>query len=214
MRERPRVVIFATVLTGHAVAIYLLAVSGDVQVYPRSVKLLTFPIRLAPNFPVESPPLPQGEMTRHVPEPAPRLADEAPLPSVISTSSLPEPDPTPGEGVDWAGQAEKRSRNWVEPESAPLKFGSSGQSEDPTQELGRNIFESRSPRRAGFVEMIEPGVERRWLSSRCYREFGKRRDSVADTRPDLNPVTCLMGSGPPRDDLFDHLKPDYLKDAE
>ena len=63
-------------------------------------------------------------------------------------------------------------------------------------------------------EMIEPGVERRWINSRCYREFGTKGVQLPGALPNINPVTCLIGSGPVRDDLFDHLKPEYLKDKE
>jgi hypothetical protein len=73
------------------------------------------------------------------------------------------------------------------------------------------VFERGPPHRAGDIEIFERGFERRWVSSSCYQEYGVPRDPLARTIPRVNPVHCLSGSRAVDMDLFDHLKPGYLK---
>ncbi|HWL62770.1 MAG TPA: hypothetical protein VNQ32_08225 [Steroidobacteraceae bacterium] len=220
MRDRPRVLILTAILGGHASAIYLLMTGVVAQRDNPRPEFLSYSIRLTPMLIPEIKVQPEGSdlesELRESSQPA-ELAIVLPEEDQVSTAvSLPtlDDEPEPWKRIDWASQAEQSTRAWSEPDSGPMKFGSTDEDEEPSDDPPRNIFEGNSPRRAGIVEMIEPGVERRWINSRCYREFGRKRDQVAGTRPDLNPVSCLIGSGPVRDDLFDHLKPDYLKGQE
>jgi hypothetical protein len=68
--------------------------------------------------------------------------------------------------------------------------------------------------RAGEIQVLVPGIERRWLSERCYMEFGHPPELFAGRGPRVNPVRCNVGPDEVRGDLFDHLKPDYLKQRE
>lgn len=218
MRERPRLLILATVLSGHAIAIYLMALRFEVQRDSRNVELLSIPIHLTPIQTPEGREQPEGDVVEYMPREATHPADwrpiDVPAPAQATAITLPSLEPLSGERIDWAAQAEQMARKWSEPDPRPMNFGASGQEDEPAEAPAPNFFKSNSPRRAGYSEMLAPGVERIWTSSRCYREFGIPPDRVAGTRPDLNPLTCLGGSGPVRDDLFDHLKPDYLKAQE
>jgi len=59
--------------------------------------------------------------------------------------------------------------------------------------------------------MIGPGIERRWVSGRCYWEFGRPPDLLWSPGPRINPLRCMAGSGSADGDLFEHLKPKYLQ---
>jgi hypothetical protein len=220
MRKQPRVLILSLVLLGHTAAIYVLMAGVPTRADDRVAAFPTIAIRLLPM------PAPGPGTRPEVFETAssvPRATDPADLPEVILVNgdlagtalSLPPPETEPGprERIDWASQAAQAARQWAEPDSGPMQFGPAIPGDEP-KDPPRNIFESNSPRRAGYIEMIEPGVERRWISSRCYREFGAKGVQFPGALPTINPVTCLIGSGPVRDDLFDHLKPEYLKDRE
>lgn len=220
MRKQPRVFILSLVLLGHGAAIYVLMAGVPTRSDNRVPSFPTIAIRL---MPMPAP----GPGTRpevfDTASRAPRAIDPADLPEVVLVNddlagtaiSLPslETEPGPRERIDWASQAAQTARRWSEPDSGPMKFGPANPGDEPT-DPSRNIFESNSPRKAGYIEMIEPGVERRWINSRCYREFGRKGVQLPGALPNINPVTCLIGSGPVRDDLFDHLKPEYLKDNE
>jgi hypothetical protein len=220
MRKPSRVLTASLVLIGHAFAIYLLMAGVATRPDNRVAESSTIAIRLMPVSAPERSARPEFfEPESRVPGPT----DPADLPEIVLVNddmagtaiSLPSPQPEPGsrERIDWASQAEQAARRWSEADSGPMKFGPANPRDEPA-DAPPNFFEGNSPRKAGYIEMIEPGVERRWINSRCYREFGTKGVQLPGALPNINPVTCLIGSGPVRDDLFDHLKPEYLKDKE
>ena len=217
MRDPRRALVLAVILLGHAVAVYLLSVRID-RPQPRpDAEFLSLPIRLMPlPEPPRSTTPPREGPDRLVIEPRRPVNEDAPPdPTERSTAiTLPSAEVESQDPINWIGQMEARAKGFGDPAPGPMEFGLDTNQPQPEEPAPLNIFRSNSPRRAGYVEMLEPGVERRWVSSRCYRDFGKPALIIPGTRPDLNPMTCLVGEGPVRDDLFDHLKPDYLQDQE
>lgn len=215
-RDRPRALILATIILGHTVVIYLLWMRVEEPPEIQETVLLSVPITLLPIPDPEVPVSPQDV----VPEPLPRTPRPAEervandLPAAIEQILVPSQtaEPVAIQLPDFAGDAEKTARAWADSNADSRGFNPAAPAREPANAPGRNIFRLDTPRRAGYTEMLGPGIERRWSNSRCYRDFGVPPDRVAGTRQDLNPLTCLVGPGSLRDDLFDHLKPDYLQD--
>jgi hypothetical protein len=128
--------------------------------------------------------------------------------------TLSAPAPESQVSADWATRAGNIARQLAEQDSGARAFGQGAGKDGLREPAAPNFFELDSPRKAGYIEMLGPGVERRWINSRCYRDFGRPPDRIAGTRPDLNPTNCLVGPGAVRDDLFDHIKPGYLEDKD
>lgn len=223
MRDPPRTLFLAVILLGHTAAIYLLSIRFERPQQRQNAEFASLPIRLMPLPEVPRTTAPRrGGVEQLVIGPTRPLDD--PLDDVphqpterSETITLPSPEAesqAARDPISWIGQMQAGTGGWGEPDPGTMEFGLEAHQPDPEEPPSLNIFRSNSPRRAGYVEMLEPGVERRWVSSRCYREFGKPSLVIPGTRPDLNPLTCLTGKGPVRDDLFDHLKPDYLKQED
>ena len=220
MRKQPRVLIASLVLLGHVLAMYLLIAGVSARLDHRVPEFATIAIRLMP-IPAQERSARTEVLEPESSVPAPTVPAELPeivlvnddLSGAAITVPTPQTEPAPRQRIDWALQAAQAARRWAEPDSGPMKFGPAQPGDEP-DDPPRNIFESNSPRKAGYIEMIAPGVERRWINSRCYREFGTQGVQLPGALPNINPVTCLIGAGPVRDDLFDHLKPEYLKDKE
>lgn len=216
LREPPRVLFVVIILLGHVAAIQLFSIriegpSGAQRAAPSAmpIHLMLMTSREMPlaadrgESGVSSMVAPVHGMTEALPESLPESTAII-LPSTASVAG-------PVESTDWVAESGRIARQLAEATSGSRAFGDGAEEERLPDAAAPNFFESKSPRKAGYVEMLGPGVERRWISSRCYREFGKPRDRIAGTRADLNSTQCLVGPGPVRDDLFDHLKPDYLE---
>jgi hypothetical protein len=213
LRDPSRVVFVAIILLGHAAAIHVLMVRIEVRPADQQAGLVALPVHLVPLPPPERATSPERHALptqRRMVPPGRRLTIEPPREAAISNPSL---DADANVRPDWAAQGERIARQWPQTDPGRRTFGNTVQDEPPDP-VAPDIFENKSPRRAGYAEMIAPGVERRWISERCYREFGRPPDRIAGTRADLNPITCLISQGPVRSDLFDHLKPEYLKKRE
>jgi hypothetical protein len=115
-----------------------------------------------------------------------------------------------GARVDWNGLADESVPQWDLSTSGHREFGAMPKEEASSQEAPVEFFRKS---RAGEIEMIGPGLERRWISDRCYMEFGHPPDLFFSLAPKANMAYCLAPRLP-RDDLFDHLKPEYLKPKE
>jgi len=205
----PRLLFGAVIIAGHAAAIYVLTlrVDWDRDIGPSLLAVMPISISLTPILG-----LPRDEARLEIPrEVNPRIAArELEPPEFEAQAASPGRETDTGKRADILTSFGRSGRHWADVDSKPLEFGRL-QEDDPSTPTNRNFFEGTSPRRAGFIEMLESGVERRWISSRCYREFGKSRTAPLGAASDLNPITCLVGpGGSPRSDLFDHLKPEYF----
>lgn len=217
----PRALILAAILVGHAGVIYLMSLRTEGPEEMPKMEILTIPIHLMPLAANQGPPPPEGDAapsaprTRRLPQNVPEEVSPARTQQSVAIT-LPPPDTAlqAGPEIDWAAQADRMNSDWAD-SGPPLKAsGRVNEDDEPAGSSVRGIFERNSPRQAGYVEMLAPGVERRWSNSRCYRDFGVPADRIAGTRSDLNPLNCITGPSAVRDDLFDHLKPDYLQDRE
>lgn len=114
---------------------------------------------------------------------------------------------------DWDVEAEKNKQHSGRSTSGQRTFGKAEHDGDPDGPPNASL-ETTSPRRAGYIEVLGPGFERHWLSSRCYREFGGPPSLLAASGFKAHPITCLTGSGSVDGALFDHLKPEYLRQKD
>ncbi len=112
----------------------------------------------------------------------------------------------PEAAIDWVEEGKEAARRLPNVSTDP---------QESTDREPKGIFERETTRhRAGDIEVIGQGIElieRRWINSRCYREFGNMPELRASAGPKVNPIRCNLGSSVPDGSLFDHLKPDYLK---
>jgi hypothetical protein len=215
------VLFIVIVLLGHAAAIHFFSLRIAGSRTARTAQPMALPIRLVLT-PLREEPAPQARSSNSE---APRSATSAvevahdarlEMPEESRAITLPSSDMNPdaGERRDWGAAAGRIAQQLVEAGSGPMQFGAAGEEEELREPAAPNFFELDSPRKAGYVEMLGPGRERRWINSRCYRDFGKPPYTIPGTRPDLNPINCMVGPGAVRSDLFDHLKPDNLKDQD
>lgn len=160
-------------------------------------------------------------------DPAPIRKSKAPAPTIkaqpSSTEStaiaiaepqqVPDTEDTPAPQVDWAKEAATAIQKMSQSKPEPGKFGDPPQEESSSESEPLGVFaKQRQPRRrAGLIEEPGPGIERRWISEKCYREFGQPPELFAAQGPRVNPVHCMLGPSSVDGDLFDHLKPKYLK---
>jgi hypothetical protein len=139
----------------------------------------------------------------------PRAASEVPLNPQTNAPASPSIEDSAGARKDWTGaavEADRQISRWKH-----NGFGEGPADEPLSAKKPLGVFERGSPHRAGDIELFEDGVERRWVSSRCYRDFGGPPDSLARRNPGLNLLHCSAGPREVDGDLFDHLKPGYLK---
>lgn len=219
MREPPRLLFITIILLGHAAAIQFLSVRIEVLRSEDTSGQLALPIRILLAPPPEANRPSAEQVNRIAPANAARrnveraqVELEERQPSTAITLPAPMLEPESQVRPDWAAQAGQIARQLAGQGFGPHSFGQGGEEDELREPAAPNFFELDSPRKAGYIEMLGPGIERRWISSRCYRDFGRPPDRIAGTRPDLNPINCMVGPGAVRDDLFDHLKPDYLEE--
>lgn len=205
LRARPRLLFIVIILLGHAAALHFFSIRIADSRSVRRAQPMALPIRLVLTPLPQKSAQPARVSTREVPR------DVATPVQMSADIRLEQPV---ADRPDWGVEAGRIARQLAETGSGPKVFGQAGEADEPGEPAVPNFFESESPRKAGYVEMLGPGLERRWINSRCYREFGRPPDRIAGTRPDLNPIQCMVGPGSPRSDLFDHLKPDNLKDRD
>ncbi len=207
--DPPRLVFLAVILAAHAVAIYFMMRRVHVPRIASKEQIIAIPIFLAPiveSAHVEPRRVPKRPARILRPKPQEPAAINPPAPPQESNAAAPPvTTPVPGKGIslpDWTKEAKEAAQRYVREhppadDAAPTK--------PPT-----SIFDKESPHHAGDVDILAPGVERLWMNSQCYREFGHMPTRQAGGEMNAVPITCL-GPSEPRGDLFEDLKPDYLK---
>src|SRR5690606_19899098 len=95
-----------------------------------------------------------------------RVADD--LPTAVEQAIVPSQttEPVAIQLPDLAGQAEKMARAWADSNTQGRNFNPADPEREPASAPARNIFRLDTPRRAGYTEMLGPGIERRWSNSR------------------------------------------------
>ncbi len=207
--SQSRTLVWAGILAGHAVLIFVMATSRTPQRLESVAEVHSLPIYLTPL--IEEPPPIRRKVAPAPIIKAPSIAAESTAITTTEPQQVSAVDSPPMPQVDWGKEATKAIRNMAQSESGPATSADRPQDEAPSVKGPRGIFEKRSPREAGYIEELAPGITRRWLSEKCYQEFGHLPPLFADQRPAANPVRCIIGSSEPDGDLFDHLKPEYLK---
>jgi hypothetical protein len=203
---------------GHAVLILYLAGRGTVSRGVPQAEISVLPILLMPITLPEREPAQAPRLAGPVRGQLPRLGDNVVIatpPSALESTPIATPAPgttQDGEGarVDWIGLAEESVPQWDLSTPEHREFGAIPKEETSSQEKPVEFFRKS---RKGEIQMIGPGIERRWTSDRCYIEFGHPPDLFFSLAPKVNMTICLAPRLP-RDDLFDHLKPEYLKPKE
>jgi hypothetical protein len=201
--------LLAGILVAHALLIYWMAMSRISLRPERSAEFRSQPIFLMPL--IEEPPPLRRAIT---PAPAPANRSQV-VPTESTAITLVEPVPVAPAGnppdfpIDWNLEAAKAIQKMEQSDSNAVLFGDLPQAEQTTK-APHGVFEKRNPREAGYIEELAPGITRRWISEKCYQEFGHLPPLFAGQGPAVNPVRCIM-EGDPYGDLFDHLKPEYLK---
>jgi hypothetical protein len=219
--DRPRLLFSAVILLGHAATIYFLMMGiraprivrdDEFSGLPIYVMSMTEPEREKPR----KAEVADGLAAKKSPPPeSTAITTPDPLQESSTTQApVQETSNTDTTRPDWALEAQKSVRESGRSTHELKRFGSTPQDGPPSDDAPVSIFDGKSPRRAGYVESLGPGYERRWLSSRCYREFGAPPSLSGGTGFIGTPITCLIGSGPPNGHLFDHLKPKYLSEQE
>jgi hypothetical protein len=217
--RRSRWVFSTVVLLGHVVVIYFMRESVNSPRAARRDEVSAMPIYIMPLAELgrEKPRKVDTIGPIQVKRPRPResTAIAIPEPPRESTATqVPAPQPAPDLRTtqpDWVGDAE---RSVTQLERSTSERRGFVKEDGPANEAPAGVVDRKSPHRAGAIEILGPGYERRWISSRCYREFGGSPSLLAGHGFKVTPISCLVGSGPPDSDLFEHLRPEYLRRKE
>lgn len=155
------------------------------------------------DLPVSQPPASaRVSSTRSAREDAPSqepTQEESTAPTLIPRQDWEEQARVVAEAITRRAEAESQRRSF----GFPRRREQGGEPEEP------GVFE-KPPGKAGLIEEFEDGTVRQWVSDWCYRDFLREGPTVPDLIPKVVPVTCKR-RGRPRGDLFEHLKPDYLR---
>jgi hypothetical protein len=213
-RDPVRALVLAVIVLGHAVLIHFMAQHISVPRILEADGFSAVPIHLMQIVePEQAPPRRNRRENRPVASLAPLIdpvdEDNSPESREIATPPMQSATVVPGVRMDWTGEAANADQQIAQ--ARRKGFGEAPQDSMPAEKKPLGVFERGPPHRAGDIELFEDGVERRWISSRCYLDFGGPPDPLARRKPRVNPVQCMLGSSEPDGDLFDHLKPRYLK---
>lgn len=147
-----------------------------------------------------------------------RTSPSGPVPP--PTASPPDMQPASGEApapaVDWKSSGAGAARGAVESLIREEGYRPLGPREQRKYALPTPPTIFQQPKHElGDAEMDPLNYDLVWHNDRCYTELGKPVTPRADARVgNANPPKCkLIGLGKKetRGDLFEHLKPDYLK---
>jgi hypothetical protein len=206
-RNPQRLLALLLVVLGHSVLIYLIAMHGH--------SARTVVVDEVPSIPIYLTPLMEVEQE------APRKADVAdhttskkPLRKESISITLPVKQPTQIAEIsrqDWASEAQEAARRMANSVAPRRGFGKPPEEDVVIDKPPVGIFERGSAHRAGDIEMIGPGIERRWYSDRCFQEYGHLPDLFPAPGLRINPVRCTRGPRNADGTLFEHLTPEYLK---
>jgi hypothetical protein len=202
-----RLLALLLVVFGHAVLIYLIA-SQSHALRPETVDEFTsVPIYLTPTV------QPEREAPRKA-DVADQLRRKTLLRKESTAIALPVPESIPIADAalpDWSHEAEEAARRMANPVVQRRGFGKPPEDDVVADKPPVGVFERGPSRRMGDIEMIGPGIERRWYSANCFQEFGHLPDLFPAPGLRVNPVRCLVGPRDADGTLFEHLKPEYLK---
>ncbi len=206
--SQSRTLVWVGIIAGHAVLIYLMATSRTPHRLDRVEEFHSQPIYLLP-FIEEPPQVPRADVPAPAIRPRPVVAESTAI-TIAEPQQVPAVENAQAPQVDWANAATTAIQNMARNATVPETFGERKQEEAPAKGPP-GIFEKQSPREAGYTEELAPGITRRWLSEKCYMEFGHLPELFPTPGPKFIPVRCIVGSAEVEGKLFDHLKPDYLK---
>jgi hypothetical protein len=210
-----RAMIVAVIVLGHGALMFFMAQHVSVRQFPAGQKFSALPIHL---IQIGEPDQVQPGRSRQESSPVETSSAQQSNPgdvnnltesTEISSSGRESLEEVPGVRMDWTGAAAEADQRISQ--SRRKGFGEGSQDNQTSGRKTLGVFERGPPHRAGDIEMFEDGVERRWVNSRCYRDFGGPPDPLARRSPRVNLLNCLMGPREVEGDLFDHLKPGYLQ---
>jgi hypothetical protein len=205
-----RTLIFVAILASHAVLVYVMATSSTGMRPDIDNGFHSQPIYLIP-FIEELPPIPKEKLPAPTIETQSYSTGSASI-EFVAPQEAPDSLGTQSRTIDWTKEAEIAIQEMSQSKPGSQNFRDRPEEDPPSGKKPLGVFERKPTHRAaGVIEKLGPGLERRWLSERCYIEFGHLPDLVRGTAPRVNPVRCIMGSSSVDGDLFDHLKPGYLK---
>jgi hypothetical protein len=213
-RDPARAMALVVILLGHAVLIHFMAQHVSASRILEAEEFSAHPIHLLQIVePEQEPPRRSRQESRPVALPAPQIdpdeQGQSPESTEIGAPQQQTVAEVPRAQMDWTGAAAKADQQIAQ--SRRKGFGAAPQDDPPSEKKPLGLFERGPQHRAGDIEMFEDGVERRWVSSRCYRDFGGPPNPLARRNPRVNPLHCLLGPSAVDEDLFDHLKPGYMK---
>jgi hypothetical protein len=213
-RDPARALVLAVILFGHAVLIHFMAQHISVPRITAEGGYSSVPIHLMQIVEPQPASPRRNRQEEHAvvsltPPDHPGETVEVPESAGTTTPALPPVVEAAGLRKDWTGSAAEADQQIAR--SRHNGFGEGPRDDLPSARKPLGVFERGPPHRAGDIELFEDGVERRWVNSRCYRDFGGPPDPLARRNPGLNPLRCSAGPREVDGDLFDHLKPGYLK---
>ena len=207
VRGQSRGVVVVAIFIGHAVLIYVLTRTPSLE-RETADQFSSRPIYLTP-FIVEPVAARRSRVLTPRREVRPTATESTAL-TIAEPVPSSETADTPSPQVDWAQEATAAAREVTRPKSGPRQFGDRPEEEPPPQGKYDRPLLKPPAHRAGDIEMLGPGIERRWVSENCYMEFGHPLPELFPAPgPKVNPVRCRLGSVDGH--IFDHLKPEYLK---
>lgn len=204
----PRTIFVAAILFGHGlIVLLLLGRAQERRVIPES-DIGTLPIYITPMTPRTTRNQTHKVATTRS---APRDAETSINPPITPTPPAPGVPTPPNPPIDWASEAQQAARRAAQPDERAqfIRRDESILRPGPAQPARGD-----RPHRAGDIEMVGPGIERRWISENCYWEFGRPPPLFTGPLPRLHQVHCKPGALEPAGDLFDEIKPGYLKEKD
>jgi hypothetical protein len=217
-REPPRLLFMVAILLGHGLIVYLLldrtgmlraAATGEelwsrVYISPLSDRRAPSPPSTVPDNPAKADTRRSSrEVKAFVPGP---IVEQVPL----ITPKEPAPSDT-SPSIDWSREAEDAARRAVLLGANDRDFSDSTKDETRPRRKIEEAPKTERGHRAGDIEMVGPGIERRWVSENCFWEFGRPPPLFAGPLPRIHQVQCKLGPADPNSHLFDEIKPRYLK---
>lgn len=217
-RDPLRAATLVVILLGHAVLIFFMAQHTAIPRILAEDEFPSLPIHLMQIVePEEQAPTRRSLQESGLAAPLPLHGDPVDEIGILesaefSTPVVPSVAEVPGVRIDWTGAVAEADQRIAQ--SRRKGFGAAPQDPRLSGKKPLGVFERGPPHRAGDIELFEDGIERRWVNSRCYRDFGGPPDPLPRRNPGINLLHCLMGSREADGDLFDHLKPGYLKQTQ
>jgi hypothetical protein len=202
-----RLLALLLVVIGHGLLIYLLATYGHSAPTEANDQFRSVRIYLTPIVEAEQEAPPKTDVTALTLRPKYPSKD-----SPAITLLVPQPVPSVNSAPpDWAREAHEAAQRMTQSTAPRRGFGKPPVDAVVTDKPPVGIFERESQHHAGDIEMIAPGVERRWYSENCFQEFGHLPELFPAPGLRTNPVRCMTGRRKADGALFEHLKPGYLK---